>query len=177
MLAAGALPAPALSMLALEAVHRAQSAMTHRAVYRLGMGGFNPSSPVPWNSRGECDCSGFVAWCLGVGRHLDHPWYAAYNGGWLETTAIVRDAVSRFGFFDRVAAELAKPGDLLVYGDHDGHQGHVGLVATAQIGVRSVIHCSLGAFKNGGDAIAESSPGLWLSRGGIVARYALFTEP
>jgi cell wall-associated NlpC family hydrolase len=113
-------------MTAQEILERAARSIGHGTIYKLGQGGFSPASPHPWNSRGECDCSGFVAWCLGVSRHTDHPWYSQQNGGWLETTAIARDArLAGAGMFDLVPWEQARPADLLVYGDWGGHQGHV----------------------------------------------------
>lgn len=160
-----------------EVLARARSAIGHRCVYALGKGGFNPASPVPWNLQGQCDCSGFAAWCLGVGRHTDNPWYAQQNGGWLETTAIVRDALSPYGLFQQVQWEQALPSDLVVYGDAGGHQGHVGVVSSAGlVGPAAVIHCSLGNYKVVGDAIQESAPALWKMHGGIIARCAL-VEP
>jgi hypothetical protein len=168
-------------------LERARSAIGHGTIYRLGMGGFNPASPHPWNSRGECDCSGFIAWCLGVSRYTDHPWYSAQNGGWLETTAIIRDALKEgFGMFDQVALEQALPGDLVVYGDRDGHQGHVGLIShvePAGEGVeegepKAIIHCSKGNWVAFQDAINETgNVGAWRMHGAVVARYVELVLP
>lgn len=161
-------------MTGAEVVERARSAIGHHTIYALGKGGYNPASPFPWSSLGECDCSGFVAWCLMMSRHLDHPWYLAENGGWLETTAIVRDAMSPFGFFQKVDWLQARPGDLLVYGDHDGKQGHVGVVSALDAeGPAAAIHCSSGNYRTRGDAIQETIAALWKMRPSIVARYAL----
>jgi len=144
-------------------------------IYALGKGGFKPGADVPWNDARGCDCSGFVAWCLGLNRHTDHPWYREVNGGWLETTAIVHDALGPFGMFDAIPLDEARPADVIVYGDKDGHQGHVGLIVATNPEVE-VIHCSSGNFKATKNALASAGPDLWLKRGGIVARCAMVDE-
>lgn len=161
-----------------ELIARARSVVGKGCRYGLGHGGYHPEFDHPWDNEMLCDCSGFVAWVLQVNRHLDHPWYKQQNGGWLETTAIVRDCATPFGFFTQVPAADARPGDLIVYGDHanaDGtkRQGHVGLIATVGAqGPATAVHCSRGNERRFADAIAETGAGLWLVAGGIVARYA-----
>ena len=152
-------------------VERARSAAGFGTKYKLGKGGFNPASPHPWSSLGECDCSGFIAWVLGISRHTDNPWYRKQNGGWLETTAIVRDCGTPFGFFDKREWTQARPGDLIVYGDSGGKQGHVGLITEVDAtGPVKAIHCSSGNSR-GGDAIRETGVDIWKKRGGIVAAH------
>ena len=165
-------------MKAADVVDRARSAVGQGCRYVLGKGGFSPAAPHPWSSQGDCDCSGFVSWCLGISRHTDNPWYASYNGGWVETTAIVRDASGPYGFFDAVDWKAAAPGMLIVYGDHvvDGvrRQGHVGIVsAVDQTGPFRAVHCSKGNDTKTGDAIRETDVQVWIKGGGIVARCAL----
>jgi len=161
-------------------LERARRCLGQKAKYGLGAGGFQPDAQWPWNSEGQLDCSGFLAWCLGTSRYLHHPWYRNVNGGWLETSAIVRDCGTRFGLFDRVPWSQARTADLLVYGDSGEHQGHVGIISEvdaaaegAEAAPSKVIHCSAGNFREGGDAIAETGVELWEKRGGIVARYAV----
>lgn len=156
------------------AIARARSAIGHRTAYRLGKGGMNPSSPVPWDASGGCDCSGFIAWVLGISRLSDTPWYKKFNGGWIETTAIVRDARTPFGFFDEVPWEEARPGMIVVYGDDNGHQGHVGMVTRFKRGggPHRVIHCSSGNYKRTGDAIQETEPTAFTRGHAIIARSA-----
>jgi hypothetical protein len=163
-------------MKANEVVSRAQASVAQGCKYVLGKGGFSPASKFPWSSRGECDCSGFVAWCLGISRQTDNPWYAKQNGGWVETSAMVRDAASPYGFFDQVPWVQATPGMLVVYGDSKKNgktvQGHVGVVSSVDAaGPTHVIHCSSGNYKRTGDAIRETGPDLWKSKG-IVVRCA-----
>jgi hypothetical protein len=157
-----------------EVLARAQQAIGQGCVYRLGKGGYDPKQPYPWSTPAKlCDCSGFAAWCLGASRKTDSPWYKTYNGGWLETTAIVRDCGTNFGLFDPVAWLKARPSDFVVYGDKDGHQGHVGVIATVNsLGPLTVIHCSSGNFKRAADAIQETAATPWVARNGIVARCA-----
>jgi hypothetical protein len=168
-------------MKASEVVARAAACVAQGAKYKLGKGGMNPASAVPWTSLGECDCSGFAAWCLGVSRMTDNPWYETQNGGWLETSAIVRDCGTEFGFFAKVAWEDAEPGMLVVYGDRKTEsgktiQGHVGVISRVDAsGPTRAIHCSSGNFRNTGDAIRETGIELWANRGGIVARCAFVT--
>src|SRR3990172_4658355 len=165
-------------MIGAEIVTRARSVIASNCIYALGKGGFDPASPFPWNSKGECDCSGYVAWCLEVSRHTDHPWYKSQNGGWLETSAIARDCKTPYGMFDAVPWEAARPGDLLVYRDSNGSQGHVGIVTSVlEDGPGAVIHSSKGPFTRSGDAIAETGPGIWkLHPGSLVARCCLVDD-
>jgi hypothetical protein len=166
----------------VEVVERALSVVGKGCAYKLGRGGMRPNDSVPWDSQRLCDCSGFVAWVLRVSRETDNPWYKAHNGGWIETSAIVRDCETPFGFFAQVDRRKARPGDLLVYGDYkDGSgkliQGHVGICSEVDAkGPIMVVHCSSGNYRKTGDAIRETSPQWWDLAGGIVARCA-WVEP
>lgn len=159
-----------------EVLARARSAIGQGCVYALGKGGMHPASPTPWPSglpNLGCDCSGFVAWCLGVSRMLskDHPHYEF--GGWFETTAVFRDARSPFGFVNEVLWTLAKPGDILVWGDANGHQGHIGIVSQVGTdGPTHAIHCSSGNWKRAGDAVQETDVGVFARNGAIAAEVA-----
>jgi cell wall-associated NlpC family hydrolase len=161
-----------------QSVIRARSMIGKPCHYKLGAGGRDPNAPAPWDAEGGCDCSGFAAWCLGVDRYIEEvPWYVMQNGGWLETSAIVRDALSDFGIFTGVPWNDAQPADLVVYGDAGGHQGHVGLITGKEsTGILLVTHCSMGNFRtsNFKSAINETTALLWHDRKGLVARYAGF---
>ena len=165
-------------MTAADLLARAHRAMHHGCIYKLGMGGIRENAYWPWNTRGECDCSGFAAWCLGVSRHTDHPWYKEQNGGWLETTAIARDCKTPFGIFEEVAWTDARPGHFLVWGDSQRGQGHIGIVSqVATDGPTHAIHCSSGNYRSGGDAIRETGVELFKQHGALVANCALVTDP
>jgi hypothetical protein len=160
-----------------EVVRRARSVINLGCAYKLGKGGFSPAAPVPWSSVGECDCSGFASWAIGVSRQTDNPWYKKQNGGWFETSAIVADCKTPFGFFDLVPWELAEPGMLLVWGDSKAagkvRQGHVGIITVVRNGEpNSVAHCSSGNFRTFGDAIQETDVSIFRRNGAVVARCA-----
>lgn len=150
---------------AQEVCERAYRSVGKGCVYRLGKGGMHPEAEHPWVvDAGEflCDCSGFAMWCLGLSRFQAPVW--------LDTTKIASDAAGPHTFFVTVPMEQARPSDLIVYGDHDGHQGHVGVIVQRGDTLPTiVIHCSSGNQKHG-DAIGASDPTLWLKRNGIVAR-------
>ena len=169
-------------MTGADVVARARSVVAKGCVYGLGKGGMRPHDPHPWNSERKCDCSGFVAWCLGVSRETDNPWYKAQNGGWIETSAIVRDCETPYGIFAMVTRPHALPGDLLVYGDYTGNdgkvkQGHVGICSEVDgKGPIRVIHCSRGNERKLSDAIQETDVTWWNLAGGVIARCA-WVEP
>lgn len=100
--------------------------------YHLGAGGRNPGDGTPLDADGQCDCSGFVCHCLRTDRkQLD---------GWLNTSAIVRDAGTPGGRFDAVP----------LYG--------------VDLRQCRAIHCHGGR----GPAISETSAGIWAGRGGVA---------
>jgi hypothetical protein len=157
-----------------EILFRARKAVAEsRAKYQLGRGGFSPVAPLPEDRDGFCDCSGFVAWCLGVPRHIKDALTE-----WIETSAIVRDARSPDGLFTRVKA--AEAGDLIVYGDQGNGQGHVGVISEVTDNglARKVIHCGSAASRRTGRAIEESSsmPSYFYSRGAIHVRFDVTNE-
>lgn len=167
-------------MTAAEAVTRARGAIGHGCVYALGKGGMHPDALHPWPPGMPnlgCDCSGFVAWALGVSRYLtkNHPHYEF--GGWFETSAVYRDAKSPFGFVAEVLWAEARPGDILVWGDHAGHQGHIGLISEAdEHGPTKVIHCSKGNWRTTGDAIQETDVDIFRRNLAVAAQVAWVTH-
>lgn len=192
----------------LPAAERAQRAARvlagPRGYYRLGCGGTDPSDDLPWgpyrakpgealetvrakHQAGEvwCDCSGAIAWVLGVPRKI--PGYAR-GYGWVSTDGIIRDA-------EDPAVELVEyvpiGGDvrawecLVVYGWHDdnadgerdpGEIGHVGIVSSvppgwsytgpASLEALSVWHCASGPSPTG--AVRVSPGRAWRRRGRVV---------
>lgn len=126
-------------------IARAHGAAALGVRYELGKGGMNPGSPTP-AAGGKCDCSGFVAWCLGMSRKTSNTFYVHFNGGWIETTAVWTDIGKSVGMFEDT---LIKPGAVLVYPDAAGHQGHIGIAVDAT----HVAHCSKGNDTATGNAI------------------------
>jgi len=161
-------------MTGAEVVLRALHAKGRGILYALGKGGWHPEDDLPARNN-FCDCIGFVAWALGVCRQSFDPAFP-----WYETTAILHDALGDCRHFDHVRWTDAQPGDIVVYGDRkdkDGsrHQGHIGVVTVVDTsGPLKVVHCSHGASVLHGNAIIESSPDLWRTRG-IVARHKEWT--
>lgn len=153
---------------------RARSALGRKIAYELGKGGLKPAAASPADGAGECDCSGYVAWCLGMSRMTEHPLYQAFNGGWINTDAIVHDARRPTGFFEQL--NRPRVGCLIVYPSGNGHKvGHVGIVTAVDAGgsVAKVIHCSSGNFRRTGDAVGETGPEVFQSNPGtIFAWYA-----
>jgi hypothetical protein len=144
--------------------------------YGLGKGGRKPLYHFPWSpddTKRLVDCSGFVAWCLGVDRHFD------FDGDgqreWLETTAVYNDATGAQLRFERV--DDAEEADVIVYPDRkiEGkrHEGHIGIVSRVSEdgSVAAVIHCSTGNQRKTGNAIAETNPRVFQLNGAIVARF------
>lgn len=163
-----------------EVVSRARSAVGRNTTYMLGAGGNKPTKPVPANILGQCDCSGFIAWVFGTPRKVDNDWYAKQNGGWIETTAVAKDAelieASHSGIFAGVEWKDARPSDIVVWGDHtdnsgEHHEGHVGIVTEVDSGgPRSVVHCSHGNWAATGDAIQETDVLMFAQHHAKVAR-------
>lgn len=168
-----------------DAVARARRSTQHGTVYKLGAGGMSPTASTPG---AECDCSGALAYWLGVSRFV-RQWNPRWPfGEWLESSAIVRDAWSALGEFELVtrsdanrraepvrASEgwpLCRPGDVLAWGDSGRKQGHVGLVSRVDYAGRvlSVVHCSKGNERKLGDAIAETSPDVFIVNNALAIR-------
>ncbi len=124
---------------------RANSAVGQGIRYQLGKGGMNPGSPTPAVGN-KCDCTGFVAWCLGFSRKLNDRFYVEFNGGWFETTAVWTDIGTNVGILE---PSNKRSGAIIVYPDSAGHQGHIGILIDAT----HVVHCSKGNDTSTGDAI------------------------
>lgn len=151
---------------------RARSAIGRQTVYQLGAGGRDPNTAHPGDlvaGHLECDCTGMGAWAFGVRRFVES-WNPLYEGGdWFESRTLERDARSPWGFIAEVPWLQARPGDVLVWGDRPGSQGHFGIVATVDVrGPLSVIHCSSGNFRGTGDAIQETPPDLFRKKAALA---------
>ncbi|UAY53243.1 CHAP domain-containing protein [Ferruginibacter albus] len=150
---------------AKQLLDRARSLLGRHVTYKLGQGGFNPDQ-VPDQFNGtQLDCSGFVAWCLGINRHIANQFYATINGengrGWFETSAVYKDAQNSAGILTQITNPI--PGCIAVYGDYsiDGinHQGHIGIITEVDIYHKpiKVIHCSASNYNTTGDAVQENA--------------------
>jgi hypothetical protein len=152
-------------------ISRARTAAGKSVIYKLGQGGMNPVKAMPTNAKNQCDCSGFVCWALGISRQTDHPLFKNFNGGWINTNAMVFDATQSTGFFR--PATLMVPGVILVYPGGKLHKvGHCGIVTKLGPGglPSTVIHCSSGNSKKG-DAIQETSPAIFQTADTVAIWY------
>src|SRR5436853_1328477 len=135
-------------------LERARASIGHDTQYKLGKGGFDSAAPLT----SQCDCSGFVAWCIGVPRELP-----PRSNKWLQTdTFWAGGPPVGEKLFTSVPVSEAAPGDLIVYPDSGGSQGHIGIITAVSGGaVTHVIHCSTSNWKNEGDAIQETASTPW----------------
>lgn len=136
-------------MQAASVLARAQGAMSLGIRYELGKGGMNPGSPTP-GANGQCDCSGFVAWCFSMSRKTTEHFYVNFNNGWIETSAVWADIGSSAGIFEPIAK---RPGAIIVFPDSNGSQGHIGIL----VDNTHVVHCSKGNDTATGNAIRVTS--------------------
>jgi hypothetical protein len=109
----------------------------------------NPGSPTP-AAGNLCDCTGFVAWCLGFSRKLDDQFYKSFNGGWFIGRSV--------GIMEPL--DKPRPGAVVVFPDGNGSQGHIGIVTAVSSSkqISKVIHCSKGNDRKFQDAIKETGP-------------------
>lgn len=146
---------------AARTLERASGRLARRTEYVLGRGGFNPELDL----EKKCDCSGFVAWAIGVPRELP-----PRSARWLDTDAYwggggsARNAAG-FPLFTEVPKALAQPGDIIVYPDRRSprrSEGHMGIITSADGGGgMTVVHCSKGNWRRHGDAIRETDASLF----------------
>ena len=141
-----------------QSLQRARTGLEETTTYVLGQGGFDPTNMLTK----KCDCSGFVAWAIGIPREFppgSNRWLdtdAYWNGGGAAAKA------AGFSLLKNVAAADAEPGDLIVYPDQGGMQGHIGMISGMDNhGELKVIHCSKGNFTKFGDATRETNSAVW----------------
>lgn len=137
---------------------RARKALGRKTVYLLSRGGMHPTRDLDR----LCDCSGFVAWAIGITRELPPK-----SDRWLDTDAYHAGGGKAFpGLLTRVPAGQAQPGDIIVYPDYKLKgkikQGHMGIVSAVDAAGKPsrVIHCSLSNYRKG-DAVQETAPAAW----------------
>lgn len=154
-------------MTAADVLTRARAACDVPVRYRLGQPGrVIPKGATEAVLPAECDCSGFVCYCLNMERFQ---WIVDAHGFrhiiWLDTTVIAADAKFHERWFEQCAPA---PGCLIVYPDRGGKQGHVGIVSEVKAGkVTKVIHCSRGNERTG-NAIQETGPEVFVKGGAVT---------
>lgn len=156
-------------------VARALSAIGLPTRYRLGTGGQDPTARHPADACGRCDCSGYVAWSLGLPRLMrGDARLRAINGGRLSTAAMVACSADPGWILERV--EAPAPGDVVVYArERPGGYGHCGIVVEvpaewdrqeADCWRRlRVAHCN---GSSSPDAIVVGAGSMWRRRGKIL---------
>jgi len=124
-------------------------------IYELGAGGTDPVQPLTQH----CDCSGFVAWCIGTPRELPPG-----SNKWLNTDCIYAGGKPvKAGLFTKVPIASAAAGDLMVYPGGNGDYGHVGIVTeTGTGGPTKVVHCSHGNYRTYNNAVKVTDPAVFL---------------
>src|SRR5689334_8966855 len=99
-----------------QTMNRAHSALGHGTFYKLGKGGMDPTKPLTL----QCDCSGFMAWAIGIPRELPPG-----SNHWLSTDEYWAGGKPvKAGLFSQISIRETRVGDLLVYPDDGGNQGH-----------------------------------------------------
>jgi hypothetical protein len=169
-------------MRASAVVNRALVATNKGTRYGLGAGGMNPGKPSP-AANGKCDCSGFVAWCLGMSRKTREAFYVEENGGWIETTAVSKDVLASTGIFAPLDKPL--PGCAVVYGDYKDsngrhHEGHMAVVTEVNsrsgiAGIDKIVHCSV-SNDNSGDAIQETDARIFANNRNSVIGWCILVH-
>src|ERR1044072_2079543 len=141
-----------------QSLQRARTGLEQTTTYVLGRGGFDPTKMLDTN----CDCSGFIAWAIGIPRE-----FPPGSGRWLDTDAYWNGGGggakgAGFPLLKTVAAAEAEAGDLIVYPDQGGSQGHIGMISGVDNhGELKVIDCSKGNWRKFGDATRETDSAVW----------------
>ncbi len=141
-----------------QSLQRARTGLEETTEYVLGQGGFDPTKMLTK----KCDCSGFVAWAIGIPRE-----FPPGSTRWLDTDAYwngggAAAAAAGFPLLRNIPLADAEPGDLLVYPDQGSTQGHMGMISGVdQNGELKVIHCSKGNWNKYGDGTRETDSGVW----------------
>lgn len=149
-------------------MRRALSALGKKTKYKLGKGGFDPSTPHPGT---QCDCTGFGAWVFHMSRNQgDKQKFWSKWFPWFESTAIYKAVIGGRPDSPFVQIPNPVPGCGVVYGDKGGKEGHFALITSAAFDPRGKpstivgIDCSPGNERATGDAIRHRDLSFMLSR-------------
>jgi hypothetical protein len=140
-----------------QTMERAYSALRLTTQYKLGEGGFNPVEPLT----PQCDCSGFIAWTIGIPRE-----FPPGSNKWLSTTEYWTGGFPvQPGLLSQVELHQAQVGDLLVYPHQNGQVGHIALInEVSNNQPAQILHCSSGNFKDFGNAVKITSTDVFFER-------------
>ena len=104
---------------------------------------YSMSNPSPTAN----DCSGFIDLALGIPKS---PTGLNHTGRWLNTDGCLADAYGNDTLFHDIQMSELRSGDLVCYGGHDGHVGHIAFVVDPDThllldcsGSRNGVHCHI----------------------------------
>ena len=139
-----------------QTMNRAHSGLGFKTIYKLGKGGIDPTKSLT----PQCDCSGFIAWAIGIPRELPPG-----SNKWLSTDEYwAGGKPTKPGLLTQIELSHALIGDILVYPDSGGNQGHIALINQVDNNSPSyIIHCSSGNYNHYGDAVRITEPSVFLS--------------
>lgn len=128
--------------------------------YKLGKGGFGWFEDEAIEA---CDCSGFVAICLGRSRNATGK---GDLGGleWVESTQLCNDGEGAQELVVDVGSAIpatCRPGDIVAYPDRNGRQGHVGIVVKVEKDRIITVDCSSSGDKSGSAIQMRDRTDLW----------------
>jgi hypothetical protein len=113
-----------------------------------------------------------VCWALGISRRTDHPDYE-YQGGWINTDAMVRDIKKTGGLFTRCEPKV---GCVVVFpGPPARPIGHCGIVT--QVAPLRVAHCSSSNARGGRSAILVTDGNVFQVRDAVYGWFKGLREP
>lgn len=156
-----------------QAIGRAVDMINYPSRYHLGSGGSDPGAiscfVASTDGVGQCDCSGFVAWCLGYDRWQKRLYSDRDLGEYVSTDSMVEDANRHQILFRRTSNPRA--GDLICYPGKRNHGrrvhiGHVGiLIQPPNAPGPSVIDCASGKDRrSAGISVARRSIATWIGK-------------
>lgn len=146
---------------------KARFAIRKDTRYVLGAGGYDPNAELPHDKNRGCDCTGFVAWCLGIDRRRSRNDLVE-----VQSDALVIEANRPNGNVVKLAKP--EPGCVLVYGGvwlgkplqsvrvRPGH-------AAIYEGGGMIIDCGSTPFRREGQAITRRSGAFMVDRKDCLA--------
>jgi hypothetical protein len=146
---------------------KARFAIRKNTRYVLGAGGYDPNAELPHDKNRGCDCTGFVAWCLGIDRRRSRNDLVE-----VQSDALVIEANRPNGNVVKLAKP--EPGCVLVYGGvwlgkplqsvrvRPGH-------AAIYEGGGMIIDCGSTPFRREGQAITRRSGAFMVDRKDCLA--------
>jgi hypothetical protein len=142
----------------VDRMQRARSAIGKDTRFELSKGGKDPIALHPAEN-GACDCSGFIAWVLGLSRQTTNPYYLNKMGGWMDVSTMQEDMKETGGFLSPCDPH---PGCLVAYGSGRDSNRNIAIVTVVEsIGGKAiptrVISCTRENWAKANDSIQETA--------------------